>query len=216
MTEKNCKLAIVDDYEIFRQGLQVMLKKIKCVQIIDSCESGLSFLEKLPLSDPDIVLMDIKMPGIDGIETTRRALTIKPSLKVVALSTFGEEEHLHGMINAGACGFLLKNITGEKLEFALKTIIQGNQYYSEELLQFFTKRFINAEEKPQDDFRLTKRELEVLEMVAQGCSNQEIADKLFISIRTVDGHKNNLIVKTGSRNVVDLLIYAIKSGILKI
>jgi DNA-binding NarL/FixJ family response regulator len=129
---------------------------------------------------------------------------------------FGEEEYLQKMINAGAVGFLLKNSSIEEIERAIELVKAGKNCYSNELLGYFTNKYISKKPDDTSTVKLTRRELEVLGLVAQGLSNQEIADKLFISKRTVDGHKANLIQKTGSKNIVDLLIYSIRNGIIKI
>ena len=209
------KVFIVDDHEIFRKGLKMVFARNKEMEIIGEAASGEEFLARPDNIEFDVVLMDIKMKGIDGIETTKRALEKNPSLKVLVLSTFGEEEFLHQMINAGAKGFLLKNVDKETLFGAIDIVHRGQNYYSPELIPFFTKKFIDPKNSNQDPM-LTKRELEVLQLVAEGLSNTEIADKLFISKRTVDTHKNNLISKTGSKNIVSLLIYAIQNKIITI
>jgi DNA-binding NarL/FixJ family response regulator len=129
---------------------------------------------------------------------------------------FGEEDYLHKMINAGAKGFLLKNSSIDEIERAIHLINTGKNCYSDDLLGYFTNKFIDNSPKDDDSIKLTKREIEVLRLVSQGMTNSEIADKLFISKRTVDGHKANLIQKTGSKNVVDLLIYSIKNDIIRI
>jgi DNA-binding NarL/FixJ family response regulator len=213
--EKAIKVFIVDDHEIFRNGLKMVFARNEDMKITGEAESGEEFLARQNTIDSDVVLMDIKMKGINGIETTKKALGKNPGLKVLVLSTFGEEEFLHQMINAGAKGFLLKNVDKETLFGAIKIINQGQNYFSPELLPFFTNKFINPINNDWDE-ALTKRELEVLQLIAEGFSNSEIADKLFISIRTVDTHKNNLISKTGSKNIVSLLIYAIKNKIISI
>lgn len=210
------KVAIADDHEIFRNGLQNILSRIENVQLVGSSVNGAELLELVQNTDIDIVLMDIKMPEIDGVEATRKVLAIKPEVKIIALTMFGDEDYLQEMIKAGAKGFLLKNITGKTLNYALEIVFSGGNYYSEELLVFFTRKYIQESQPEKDDVRITRREAEILRLVSEGLSNQEIADKLFISKRTVDGHKNSLIVKTGSKNIVDLLIYSIKRGLVKI
>ena len=211
--EDPIKVFIVDDHEIFRNGLKMVFGRNKEMEISGEAESGEEFLARLNTLDFDVVLMDIKMKGINGIETTKKALEKNPKLKVLVLSTFGEEEFLHQMINAGAKGFLLKNVDKETLFNAIKLVSHNQNYFSPELLPFFTNKFLSPENNNQNE-TLTKRELEVLQLIAEGFSNAEIADKLFISKRTVDTHKNNLISKTGSKNIVSLLIYAIKNKII--
>lgn len=207
------KLFLVDDHSIFRDGLKLVFQKNHEFKIVGEASSGEEFLSCMDSIDFDIVLMDIKMNGLTGIETTEKALRTHSELKVLVLSTFGEEEFLHQMINVGAKGFLLKNVDKETLFNAIKLIYNDQNYFSPELLPFFTKKYINTDE---EDLKLTRRELEILELISKGYSNAEIAEKLFISIRTVDTHKNNLIVKTGSKNIVSLLIYAIKNKIITI
>ncbi|MCK5170892.1 MAG: response regulator transcription factor [Bacteroidales bacterium] len=209
------KVFIVDDHVIFRNGLRTILNKVENFQIVGEVSNGSEFIAALKNTDTDIVLMDIKMPVMDGIEATQRALEIKPDLKIIALSMFGDEEYLQDMIRAGASGFLLKNVTRKILTHAIEVVCNGGNYYSEELLVLFTKKYYNNKTE-DDDLQITNREMEVLQLVSQGLTNQEIADKLFISKRTVDGHKNNLIIKTGSKNIVELLKYAIKNEVIKI
>jgi len=215
MPEK-IRVIIVDDHEIFRNGLQTILSRTDNLKLVGMATNGNEFMDLIKNTDADIVLMDIKMPVLDGIEATKRSLLIKPELKIIALSMFGDEDYLQQMIQAGAKGFLLKNITRKDLSHAIELVYNGGNYYSEELLGFLTKKYIQETQPENDDLQITKREMEVLQLVAEGLSNQEIADKLFISKRTVDGHKNNLIVKTGSKNMVDLLVYAIKNGLVNI
>jgi len=213
--EQTIKVIIVDDHEIFRNGLKLVFSKNKEIDIVGEAGSGEEFLVMMDNIDFDVVLMDIKMNGLNGIETTKKAIAKDPDLKVLVLSTFGEEEFLHQIINVGTKGFLLKNVDKETLFNAVKLVNSGQNYFSTELLPFFTNKFIN-QNNGDPEVPLTSRELEILELISQGHTNAEIAEKLYISIRTVDTHKNNLIVKTGSKNVVSLLIYAIKNKIINI
>jgi DNA-binding NarL/FixJ family response regulator len=160
--------------------------------------------------------MDIRMPEMNGIEATKKALTKYPGLIIIAISMFGEEEYLENMIKAGAKGFLLKDIDKNEIEYSIKQIHKGQNYYSPELLPYFTNKYINPRKETENIYSLTKRELEVLNLIAKGYTNNEIAKKLFISKRTVDGHKANIFDKTNSKNVVSLLIYAIKKGLIKL
>lgn len=210
------KIFIVDDHVIFRNGLITILKKVENYEIVGEAADGNEFISKLKNSNPDIILMDIKMPVMDGVEATKKALDIIPDLKIIALSMFGDEQYLQEMIKAGAKGFLLKNVTRKIITHAIEVIINGGNFYSEELLVHFTNSYFQNNKKKQEDLQITKREMEVLQLISKGLTNQEIADNLFISKRTVDGHKNSLIVKTGSKNMVDLLVYSIKKGLVQI
>jgi DNA-binding NarL/FixJ family response regulator len=214
--ETKIKVFVVDDHELFRNGVIMVLNRIENTVVVGEAADGEEFLAKLNSIKPDIVFMDIKMPKMNGIDATIEALRRYPELKVIALTMFGEEEYLQKMINAGGYGFLLKNSSIDEIERAVNLVSQGKNCYSDELLSYFTKKYIKKASLEEEDVRLTRRELEVLDLVAKGFSNQEIADKLFISRRTVDGHKANLIQKTGSKNIVDLLVYAIKKGLVSI
>jgi DNA-binding NarL/FixJ family response regulator len=206
------QIAIVDDHEIFRKGFAMVIGTLHNVDLVLEASNGKEFLDLLNEKSIDIVFMDIKMPIMNGIEATQQALTKYADLKIIALSMFGEEQYLQSMIKAGVVGFLLKNVKHDELEIAIKLILEGKNYYSEELLHFFTKRFL--ENKTFHD--ITKRELEVLQLIAKGLSNQEIADQLFISLRTVEGHKSSLVLKTESKNIVNALIYAIRHNLVEI
>jgi DNA-binding NarL/FixJ family response regulator len=213
---KTIKVIVVDDHELFRQGVVMVINRMEGTRVIGEANNGKEFLRLLNSEVPDVVFMDIKMPELNGVDATKEALQRYPNLKIIALSMFGEEEYLQKMINAGAVGFLLKNSTIQEIENAIKQVVDGKNCYSTELLGYFTNKYISKKTTDENGVKLTRRELEVLELVAKGLSNQEIADKLFISKRTVDGHKANLIQKTGSKNIVDLLIYSLKNGIIEI
>ena len=217
-TPEQIKVLIVDDHEIFRNGLKMIINRFKNTKVIAEASNGKEFLEILDKNLPDIVLMDIEMPEMNGIEATTKALEKYPDLKILALSMFNDDNYVESMIDSGVRGFLLKNVNKEKLEKALNTVYKGGNYYSEELWEFFTRRISTHEEKtkPEEEYKLTKREQEILEMLSQGMSNKEIADKLFVSERTVIGHKSNLLSKTQCRNTLCLITYAIKNKMVDI
>ncbi len=217
MAGKIIKIITVDDHQIFRQGLTMILNRLDNVEVIAQAADGKEFLDILKSGiNPDIVFMDIRMPLMNGIEATKAALKIHPKLKIIAISMFGEEENLENMIKAGAKGFLLKNINRDEIEHAIRQVISNSNYYSTELLPYFTKKYLNPAEQGKTLSGLTKRELDVLKLIAHGYTNKEIAEKLFISKRTVDGHRANIFDKTDSKNVVELLIFAIKNKLIKI
>ncbi len=210
------RIVIVDDHEIFREGLRVFIDSTDYATVVAEANDGQEFLNIIDHISCDIVFMDIQMPGMNGVDATRKALEKNPDLKIVALSMFGEERYLQSMLDAGAKGFILKKIKKNELELAIKHICGGRSYYSEELLSFFTDKFLGKTQNLVEDANITKRELEVLKFVSKGYTSNEIAEKLFISFRTVEGHKANLITKTGSKNVVNLLVYAIKNKLVEI
>jgi DNA-binding NarL/FixJ family response regulator len=214
--EDKLKIFIVDDHEFFRSGLKMVINKLKYAKVTGEAANGRDFLELLAKDEPDIVLIDIQMPLMNGIEATRQALEEYPDLKIVALTMFDDEEYVQSMIDAGAKGFLLKNITKDILDQALQAIQAGKNYYSPELFDFFTKKVVSEPRFEGDDIQLTRREKEVLQLICDGLNNKEIADKLFISERTVVGHKSNLLAKTNTKSSVGLLSYAIKNKLVEV
>lgn len=214
--EEKLNILIVDDHEFFRNGLKMVINRLKYARVVGEASNGKEFLELLRQKEPDIVLIDIQMPLMNGIEATRRALEEYPDLKIVALTMFDDEEYVQSMIDAGARGFLLKNITREVLDQALQAVDAGKNYYSPELWEFFTKKVVSETRPDEEDLQLTRREKEILQLICDGLSNKEIADRLFISERTVIGHKSNLLAKTNTKSSVGLLSYAIKNRLVEI
>jgi len=211
------KVLIVDDHEIFRNGLKMVLNKLKYVEVAGEANDGKEFINMLEEIVPDIVLMDIEMPVLNGIEATKMALKKHPNLKIIALTMFGDDEYVQSMLDAGVKGFLMKNINKETLDKALQTVHNGGNYYSEELFEFFTKQITKDKEpKEEDTLDLTRREKEILQLLCEGLTNKEIADALFISERTVLGHKTNLLTKTNTKNSLSLMAYAIKNKLVVI
>ena len=216
-TEK-LKIYIVDDHKLFREGLKLLLSTQEFIQHVYEASSGKEFIENLNLVDCDVVLMDIEMPEMNGIEATELALRLKPDLKIIVLSMYGDEQYYYKMVDAGVKGFVLKNSGIEKVLEAIHKVAEGENYFSEELLVNILHH-IRMEQKTEivsADNEISDRELEILYHVCLGLSNQEIADKLFISKRTVDKHRANLLSKTGCRNTAALVMYAIKNKMVQV
>jgi len=214
--EEKLKIFIVDDHEFFRNGLKMVINRLKYAKVTGEATNGKDFLELLSKNEPDIVLIDIQMPLMNGIEATRIALEEYPDLKIVALTMFDDEEYVQSMIDAGAKGFLLKNITRDVLDQALQAIQAGKNYYSPELFEFFTRKVVREPRLDEDEIQLTRREKEILQLICYLLTNKYIADKLFISERTVIGHKSNLLSKTDCKSSVGLLSYAIRHKLVEI
>lgn len=210
------KITLVDDHTLFRNGLKILLDTNKEFKVIGEATNGKEFIENLTVNIPDIVLMDINMPVMDGVEATEIAKQKYPDIKIIALSMFGEEEYYYKMINAGVKGFLLKNSEINEVIEAIKQVNNGSSYFSQELLYNVIKNFKPHKEPTDETASLSKRELQVLEEICKGLSNQEIADNLFISKRTVDKHRANLLSKTNSKNTANLIMYAIKNKLISI
>ena len=206
------KVIIVEDHTIFREGMKRVISEIDDLELVGEAENGAVFLQLLKKIEPDIVLMDIQMPVMDGIEATEKALKIYPSLKILVLSMFGEEEYVYSMVDRGVSGFILKTSGLMDFERAIKKILEGQQYYSEEIMGILVKKF-RSYDSP-DQLVLSEKEKEVLRLLCKGLSNTEIADKLFLSVRTVEGYRNKLLQKTGSSNVLNLVIFAVKNKLV--
>lgn len=208
------KIALVDDHTLFRTGLAGLLSQHDGFEVVADVGSGEEFLEMLPSLDVDVVFMDISMPGMDGAETTRRALAERPDLRIVTLSMYGDEHYYTRMMESGASGFLLKDSDIEEVYSAVEVTMDGDSYFSSALLGTLTRNMsMLAVDEPDED-QLSNREVEILVEVCRGLSNQEIADKLFISKRTVDKHRANIMEKTGCKNTANLVVYAIKNHLV--
>jgi len=207
---ESINIIIVDDHEIFRNGLKMVINRLKFTKVAGEAANGLEFLDLIKKVKADIVLMDIEMPVMNGIDATKAALAEQPDLKIIALTMFNESDYIQSMMEAGVKGFLLKNIKKELLAKAINTVYKGGNYYSEELFEFFTKQLSKPHSTDDETVDFTRREKEILQLMAEGLNNKEIADMLFISERTVVGHKTNMLSKTGCKSTLGLLTYAIK------
>ncbi|WP_321319402.1 response regulator transcription factor [Labilibaculum sp.] len=209
------KIIIVDDHKIFRKGLRFLLEDMEGINVIAEAEDGKEFLNLLEISTPDIVLMDINMPKMNGIEAAIEAMKFHPKLKIIVLSMHGEEQYYDKMVEAGVKGFLLKNSDVDELSAALQTVALGGSYFSQELLVgILNKR--KEQKKPSEIVNFTDRELEVLQLICKGFNNNKIADTLFISIRTVERHRANLLSKTNCTNSIAMVMFAVKHNIIEI
>lgn len=209
-------IVLVDDHHLFRDGIKFILSQSDHLNISGEASNGKEFLKILENQVPDIVLMDISMPEMDGYETTKKALEIYPDLKVLALSSFGEEIYYRKMIDAGVKGFLTKNSSRDELENAINSVLKGDHYFSQDLLLKFmmSKNLDKNEIQESDKILFTSRELEILKLICKGLSNKEIAQELFISPKTVDNHRTSIISKAQAKNTAHLVMIAIKRGLV--
>ena len=213
-TDMERTIVLVDDHSLFRNGLRGLLEHCAGCRVVGEAASGEEFLAMLPELEADIVFMDFAMPGIDGAQATERALARRPELRIITLSMFGEESYYTRMVQAGARGFLLKDSDIGDVVEAIDTVMAGGSYFSPQLLSSLAGRLRTREDAPDEE--LSAREREILVAVCRGLSNQEIADELFISKRTVDKHRANILEKTGCKNTASLVVYAIRKGIVEI
>lgn len=209
------RIIIADDHQLFRNGLKILLDSFPEFEVTGEASNGEEFLKLLNNTEADIALMDINMPEMDGIEATRKGLRICPGINIIALSMYGEEEYYYKMVDAGAKGFLLKDSDIAEVKEAIMTVNKGGSYFSQELLYHVIQK-IKHREHESKSANLSKREKEILFKICEGLSNQEIAETLFISKRTVDKHRANLLGKTNSKNTASLILFAIRNKLIEI
>lgn len=217
------RIALVDDHSLFRRGLKVLLSSRPDFEVVADAGSGGEFLAMLPSARPDVVFMDYDMPEMNGAETAERALAEYPDLKVITLSMFGDSAYYSRMMSSGAKGFLLKDSEFDEVVEAVETVYSGGTYFSASLLESLSHSIRSAasgtdsaaDAVPESD-RLSDREVEILVAICQGFSTQEIADRLFISKRTVDKHRANILEKSGCKNTASLVVYAIRHGLVEV
>ncbi|NJO88834.1 MAG: response regulator transcription factor [Chloroflexia bacterium] len=212
------KTIIVDDHKIFREGLQYLLSKFENIVVFAEAANGKQFLEIIDNEVPDLVLMDIDMPLINGIEATKIALKKYPYIKIIALSMRGDKTYFDEMLEAGAKGFVLKESGSAELKSAIENVLIGENYFSPELLRNVIVD-LGKPEKNSDlvtDFDLTQREYETLKLICNGLLTKDIADKLKVSSRTIEGYKKRIMDKLEVSNTNQLIIKAIKIRLVKI
>jgi DNA-binding NarL/FixJ family response regulator len=214
---KKPEIVIVDDHLIFRQGLKSIITLENIANVIGEASNGIELMELLKILKPDLVLMDIDMPRMNGLDATEKALELIPELKIIAFSMFSDEEYYYKMIDRGVKGFILKTSGINELENAINKVMAGESYFSNELLRKIINNFGRSSNiKPSVQDNLTEREIEVLQQICLGLSTEEIAEKLFISPKTVKSHKSKLLEKTACKNTPLLILFAIKNKIVQI
>ena len=197
-----CRIILVDDHSLFRSGMRGLLDRYDGIRVVGEASTGEEFLAMLPATEADVVFMDFAMPGMNGAETTEKALALEPGLKVITLSMFGDENYYSRMVQAGAKGFLMKDSPMDEVLRAIETVAAGGTYFCEEVLRSLASRMQTAVSGYEgSDERLSTR---------------EIADELFISKRTVDKHRANILEKTGCKNTASLVVYAVRHGLVDV
>lgn len=209
-------IMLVDDHKIIRDGLKLYFEDSEEYDVAAEAENGKQALEILESREFDLVITDISMPEMDGITFTQNLRQTKPDQKIMALTMMGENQHIKHMLSAGVNGYILKNSNRSEIFKAIETILNGENYYSGEVTKIIMDS-MSGKKKPTQrltlETPLTNREKEVLKLIVKEHSNQEIADALFISVRTVDAHKRNLLEKTGCKNIAGLVVYALEHDI---
>ncbi len=217
---KKITVILVDDHRMFRDGLKHLLVGEDIADVIGEASTGKEFLNLIEQSMPDLVLMDIEMPELNGIDATKIATEKYPDLKVLALTMSSEQVYYQNMISAGAKGFILKTSGIEELKKAIFEVSKGESYFSSELLRQIILTMEKGQNEPKTssytDNLLSKRELEVLENICVGLTTDEIAEKLFLSPKTIKGYRTNILTKTACNNTASLVMYSIKNNLVDI
>lgn len=219
MNEKRFSLFLVDDHKMFREGIKLLLQNKKEIAISGEASNGHEFLKLLKSPLPDIVLMDISMPMMDGMEATRLAIEKHPNLRILALSMYQDNQYYQKLIDYGVKGFVVKDADGAELIKAIFAVLNGGNYFSQELLQNIilglNKQKAKMDLQSQLKLKLTQRELDVLKLLCLGKSTNEIGELLHISDKTVETHKSNLLAKTETKNSLNLVIFAFKNDLIE-
>ena len=211
----NYRIVLADDHVMFRKGIKNILEGAKDLEVIGEVDDGLKLLDFFKKKTPDMVIMDISMPKLRGLEATREIKKVSPDTKVLILTMHKDKEYVYHAVSAGAEGYLLKEDADTELFAAVEKIRQGGTYISPLLSGEVTHALIQASHRgqtPQDSEPLTIREREVLKLIAEGITNKEIADLLFISVRTVEHHRANIMRKLNIKKIANLIKYAIRKG----
>ena len=209
------RILVADDHAIMRDGINSLLSRYDDIEIIGEAADGNETFKKTIELSPDVVIMDIGMPGMDGLETARRIRKKKSRAKVLILTQYESPEYLISAIKAGVSGYIPKKAASNDLVSALRSVCKGYSYLYPSLTPGFLQDYLKHVEKEPFDL-LTSREREVLKLIVDGCTNRQIADKLILSLKTVIGHRTRIFTKLDIHNEVDLIRYALKKGLVAV
>lgn len=217
--DEKIKILICDDHAIFREGLKNVLAADSRLEVVGEAADGLSAVQQASKLEPDLVIMDIAMPEMSGVEATREIVKAYPHIRVIILSMHSRKAFIMEALKAGARGYVLKDSAGEKILQSVQAVLKGDSYLDSPVAAHIVDEFVKMpdvqtgddEELPQ---RLSERERQVLRLIVDGNTNKDIADKLFISPKTVENHRTNIMAKLGLHDVIDMVKYAISSGLI--
>jgi DNA-binding NarL/FixJ family response regulator len=213
------RVLICDDHTILREGIRLLLNSQSDIEVVGEGVDGRDAVEKARLLKPDVILMDIAMPGLNGLEATKQVRRDDPNARVLVLTMYERDEYIAQMLEAGAAGYVLKKVAGSELVYAIRSIHQGGTFLypsiTKRLVEDYLRRVESGEERSTFD-SLTDREREVLQLIAEGHTNKEIADVLKLSSRTVQNHRAHIMEKLGMHDRGELIKYAIQKGIIQL
>ncbi|MBQ6604094.1 MAG: response regulator transcription factor [Tidjanibacter sp.] len=214
MDREVCRVLLADDHRLFREGLRGLLSVQSGIEVVGVAADGAELVSLTESVEYDVALIDIEMPVMNGLEAAEKILASHPEARLVALTMHNDEAYYYRMVELGVKGFLLKNSDIDEVVCAVREVCAGGSYFSQELLDSLVSNL--KESQVEAEPLLSEREMEVLPLICQGLSNQEIADKLFISKRTVDNHRANIIEKSGCKNTAGMVVWAIKNGLVEL
>jgi DNA-binding NarL/FixJ family response regulator len=219
--EKKIKIALADDETLFRNGIVLLLREDENFEVVFQANNGVELMAYLNSSKqlPDVVLMDIKMPTLNGVETTKLITTQFPEISIIALSSYVTSHFVSNMIRVGASSYIPKNASPQEMILTIKKVAETGFYYNAFMLNYIKKNKLISNQLDKtifDDDLLTKREIEILRLLSAQMSAVEIGKKLQLSTRTVEGHRNNLLIKTDSKNSIGLVIFAFQNNIISL
>lgn len=208
---------IADDHQLFREGLTNLLSSAPDIKVIAQAKDGKDAIEKTQQLKPDVLLIDIGMPQMNGIDATRQLKKETPEVKIIAVSMHSDRQYVKGILEAGADGYLLKNCTYHQLTDAIKSVHSGKKILSDDITDLVIKGYLEPSDSEADGFSdLSEREVEILQLYAEGKSTREISEKLFISVKTVGTHKQHILEKLNLKNNADIIKFALKKGMIQL
>lgn len=211
------KVLIADDHQLFREGLATLLFSTDNIEVIAQAKDGNEAIEKVKHFKPDVVLLDIAMPILNGIEATKKIKALFPDIKTITVSMHSDKQYVKGALEAGADGYLLKNCTYRQLTDAIQSVYDGKKYLSQDITELVISGYLTPSATDTNEYStLSEREKDIFLLFAEGKSTKEISDKLFISVKTVNTHKQNILDKLGLKSNADIVKYALKNGLIRL
>jgi DNA-binding NarL/FixJ family response regulator len=211
------KVLIADDHQLFREGLANLLFSTENIEVIAQAKDGNEAIEKVKHFKPDVVLLDIAMPILNGIEATKKIKALFPDIKTITVSMHSDKQYVKGALEAGADGYLLKNCTYRQLTDAIQSVYDGKKYLSQDITELVISGYLTPSATDTNEYStLSEREKDIFLLFAEGKSTKEISDKLFISVKTVNTHKQNILDKLGLKSNADIVKYALKNGLIRL
>ena len=211
------KVLISDDHQLFREGLATLLFSAENIEVIAQAKDGNEAIEKVKHFKPDVVLLDIAMPILNGIEATKKIKALFPDIKTITVSMHSDKQYVKGALEAGADGYLLKNCTYRQLTDAIQSVYDGKKYLSQDITELVISGYLTPSATDTNEYStLSEREKDIFLLFAEGKSTKEISDKLFISVKTVNTHKQNILDKLGLKSNADIVKYALKNGLIRL